>query len=1217
MQEYTADLHIHSRFSLATSRKLGIPLLAAWAEIKGLALIGTGDFTHPRWRDELRAALRYDGTSGLYSLSDEAEAARAALPLPVPAAPSGAKIPARFMLQGEINLIYKRGGKLRKIHNLVYMPNLEAADAFCLRLAQLGNLASDGRPMLGLDSRDLLELVLECHPKAFLIPAHIWTPWFSLFGSKSGFDRLEDCFADLSPEIFALETGLSSDPAMNRLWSALDNRRLVSNSDAHSGEKLGREANVFTGELSYDGILNALKHPEQPGTTSFTGTLEFFPEEGKYHLDGHRKCDVVLSPEETRRLGGLCPVCGTPLTVGVLSRVRELADRESPAYPSGTAGGGDLGGRGFASLAALPEILSELLGASPKSRRVEEMYADLVRRFGPELLILRTLPEEDAARLFPPLGESLRRMRRGDVRLSGGYDGEYGSVRMFDAAELADVRRGLGLPRRGGKSAGTLPASAGNSPENPAEDTGPRSSTETLQGSARSGPEHAAGSRISLSRPQTLGLTLPGMPAPAPAPARKKRSGKAAPASAGAVPPGSPASAVAPTPPRTGVPQPPTQAGAPPALPRTGTAAQAGSTPFLARTAAANTETRTFSAAPELLCPAEGLNEEQERAVPAGPGPVLVCAGPGTGKTRTLIARVLYLLNEGIDPRRIAAVTFTRRAAAEMDRRLGEALGRDTRLPRTDTLHALALELMCACRDGAPLLLDEAAARRVFAEANAGEGARRIADAWQALSLARERREALPPELADCAARYLAQKNAWDFADYADLPEFFLERLESGLYTSPYEHVLVDEIQDLSPLQLMLIRALVNSGNLEGEGFFGIGDPDQSVYSFRGAHGDAFRFFLEAWPHTQVISLRRNYRSRPCILRAGRALFSEAAPGPFAASGLVPERGGDTLIRLFSAPSAEAEAAWVAERIAELIGTGGHSLADARGNREKSGLPLPQADHSPGDIAVLLRIRALAGPFRTALARKGIPVSEPAGDVFWADPRAAVILRAAGRMLGIAPSEEAEDGNTPDIPPRAPAEGSSRPARPAPDIPARVLAEGPAAVVTYLQNTPPFDPLFRLSPVCRALLKAYEHHGGWAGLLTFAGLMNELELVRARGEKVQIISLHAAKGLEFRSVFLPCLEDGLVPFAGPALLTGKAGDKMRDPDPEEERRLFYVGLTRAEDFLYLSHAGVRTLYGGTLRLKPSRFLAELPRELLNRSVSVRRVTRREERIPLL
>ena len=399
MQEFLADLHIHSRFSRATSRKLNLPLLAAWARLKGLSVLGTGDFTHPRWREELRDTLIMDEDSGLYVLKQPGEAAAALPELPVanlgstglgPASPEegeSAASPIRFMLQGEISSIYKRGGKVRKVHNLVFMPNLDAADAFCLRLGELGNLHSDGRPILGLDSRDLLELVLETHPEAFLIPAHIWTPWFSLFGSKSGFDRLEDCYGDLSSEIFALETGLSSDPAMNRLWSALDNCRLISNSDAHSGENLGREANIFAGAVSYAGMLRALKNPEQARDTIFRGTLEFFPEEGKYHMDGHRKCKVLLGPKETRALGGLCPVCGGPLTVGVFSRVMELADRDEPLYPSyGTLGapGGPERDKGFASLAPLAEVLGELLGVGPKSRRVGDMYAALLERFGPD-----------------------------------------------------------------------------------------------------------------------------------------------------------------------------------------------------------------------------------------------------------------------------------------------------------------------------------------------------------------------------------------------------------------------------------------------------------------------------------------------------------------------------------------------------------------------------------------------------------------------------------------------------------------------------------------------------------------------------------------------------------------------------------------------------------------------------------------------------------------
>jgi PHP family Zn ribbon phosphoesterase len=323
---FIADLHIHSRFSRATSKQLTAPLLAAWAAVKGVAVLGTGDFTHPAWRAELRAALTLDEDSGLYRLKDPASAVHL---LPQFAAFAGRPPGARFMLQAEISSIYKRDGQVRKVHNLVYMPDFDAAERLCARLEQIGNLASDGRPILGLDSRHLLAMVLETDSRAALIPAHIWTPWFSLFGSKSGFDRIEDCFGDLTGEIFALETGLSSDPAMNRCWSALDRFRMVSNSDAHSGENLGRETTRFVGTPSYDGIFNALRR--RPASCEFAGTLEFYPEQGKYHLDGHRDCNIVLEPHQSLQLKNICPACGRPLTVGVLHRLRALADRSEPA----------------------------------------------------------------------------------------------------------------------------------------------------------------------------------------------------------------------------------------------------------------------------------------------------------------------------------------------------------------------------------------------------------------------------------------------------------------------------------------------------------------------------------------------------------------------------------------------------------------------------------------------------------------------------------------------------------------------------------------------------------------------------------------------------------------------------------------------------------------------------------------------------------------------
>ncbi len=315
MKQFRADLHIHLRYSRATSKKLTPANLAAWAMIKGLHVLGSGDFTHSGWRKALRDALEPDEESGLLRVRD-AKAAAAELPEFAGNGKETERKPPLFMLQAEISSIYKRGGAVRKVHNLVFVPDFASAEKLCAKLAAVGNLESDGRPILGLDSRNLLEMVLETHPSAFLIPAHVWTPWFSLFGSKSGFNDITDCFGDLTNEIFALETGLSSDPEMNRLWSRLDRIKLDSNTDAHSGETLGPEANLFSGAVSYDGIYRSLKG--LAAETEFSGTLEFYPEEGKYHLDGHRKCNVVLDPQETRELGGICPVCGKPLTVGVL-----------------------------------------------------------------------------------------------------------------------------------------------------------------------------------------------------------------------------------------------------------------------------------------------------------------------------------------------------------------------------------------------------------------------------------------------------------------------------------------------------------------------------------------------------------------------------------------------------------------------------------------------------------------------------------------------------------------------------------------------------------------------------------------------------------------------------------------------------------------------------------------------------------------------------------
>ncbi|HHL72945.1 MAG TPA: hypothetical protein ENJ29_10560, partial [Bacteroidetes bacterium] len=420
--KFYADVHLHSYYSRATSKNLNLEHLYKWAQLKGIQVVGTGDCVHPGWLDELQEKLE-PAEEGLYRL--KAEYARD-VQKEVPSACEGE---VRFMLTVEISNIYKRLGRVRKVHNVVFMPHFEAALNFQARMESIGNIRSDGRPILGLDSRDLLEIVLETDPLAYLIPAHIWTPWFSALGSRSGFDRMEDCFGDLSSHIFAVETGLSSDPPMNWRLSQLDPYILVSNSDAHSPQKLAREATVYDTELSYPSIYSALSDPDDPGLIA---TVEFFPEEGKYHLDGHRKCQTRMQPRETIAAGGLCPECGQPVTVGVLARVEELADREE--------GEKSARWRPYFSLIPLPEIISDAIGVGVNSKKVQGLFQHLLAKTGNELYVLQDAPLEDISRLAGPVvAEGIRRMRTGDVHIAAGYDGAFGEIRLFTPEERKEI----------------------------------------------------------------------------------------------------------------------------------------------------------------------------------------------------------------------------------------------------------------------------------------------------------------------------------------------------------------------------------------------------------------------------------------------------------------------------------------------------------------------------------------------------------------------------------------------------------------------------------------------------------------------------------------------------------------------------------------------------------------------------------------------------------
>jgi len=399
--KFIADFHIHSKYSRATSQEMTVEKIAEAARVKGVTLVGTGDITHPKWLAELEEKLKPTG-KGLYCYGD-----------------------IYFILTTEVNNTYTQNGKLRRIHNMVFVPDFDSAHRMNEKLASYGNLTVDGRPTLVLDSRKLLELVLDAGEDMWVVPAHVWTPWFSLFGSNSGFDSIEECFGDYTSRIVALETGLSSDPAMNWRLSTLDRFTLISNSDAHSPSKIGREANCFSCELSFPEIMDTIekKDPER-----FLFTIEFFPQEGKYHYDGHRRCGVRVAPREAMANNDLCPICSKRLTIGVLHRIETLSDREEGFVPDDAIP--------FKSLIPLDEIIADASGVGGDTVTVRKEYQKLTGRFETEFSILLDTPIDELREVtLPEVAEGVKRVREGKVVIVPGYDGVFGEIRIFDREE--------------------------------------------------------------------------------------------------------------------------------------------------------------------------------------------------------------------------------------------------------------------------------------------------------------------------------------------------------------------------------------------------------------------------------------------------------------------------------------------------------------------------------------------------------------------------------------------------------------------------------------------------------------------------------------------------------------------------------------------------------------------------------------------------------------
>ncbi len=723
---YIADLHLHSHYSRATSRDLNLETLYQWARIKGIHVVGTGDFTHPLWFKELKEKLEPDGT-GFFRLKNPPKK-------DVPGF-ACADIDVRFCLTSEISSIYKHGDKVRKNHNCVYAPDFETVARINAKLGQIGNLAADGRPILGLPSRDLLEIVLETSGDAHLIPAHIWTPWFSMFGSKSGYDSVKECFRDLSDHIFALETGLSSDPEMNWRLSMLDRYTLVSNSDAHSPQKLGREANLFNTERSYRGLFDALKTKR-----GFLGTYEFFPEEGKYHMDGHRKCDVCFEPEESRKHQNTCPKCGQPLTIGVLHRVTELSDRTLPQRPEGAAD--------FHYIIPLPEILAEIKSASPSSKAVNQSFQQTISSFGNEFTLLKETPVEDIEKKAGfVIAEAIRRMRTQQVNPQGGYDGEYGVIKIFKEGELAQLTGQMNLFGM-------------------AQNTSKRKSRETV-------------------------ITKQELQA----------------------------------------------------------------------------DTYTDARIPSL-------NKEQRTACEAE-GAVLVTAGPGTGKTKTLISWIARCIQErNARPEEVLAVTFTNKAADEMKERLAAVLEERSRGITLGTFHSICFAILQEHDEKLDKVYDDKSREVILGMLFPDKVEKEIKKCSAELgSYFESNREEHETEMARTAAAYrdfTRQNGGIDLADIigAVVRLWSTEPRYLQACRDRYQYIAADELQDINPLQYEFLKLLAT-----GKQVFAIGDPDQSIYGFRGSDVRLFFRFGDDFG-AKEITLQKNYRSSRYIVEAASALIS-------------------------------------------------------------------------------------------------------------------------------------------------------------------------------------------------------------------------------------------------------------------------------------------------------------------------------------------------------
>ncbi len=1042
--KYIADLHIHSHFSRATSGLLRPEHLDYYAGLKGIKVVGTGDFTHPGWLDELKEKTYPDGNGFLKLKKDYSVDS-----------PFGSD--TRFILTAEISNIYKRDGRVRKVHNLILVKDFLEAEKINRRLKNIGgNLTSDGRPILGLDSRDLLEIVLDCSEDNYFIPAHIWTPWFSMLGSKSGFDSIDECFADLSGHIHTIETGLSTDPPMNWLCSFLDRVTLVSNSDAHSPEKLGRNANIFNTNLDYYSLVDAMR---TVNSENFGGTIDMFPQEGKYHYDGHRKCQICWDPAETLKNDYLCPVCKKPVTVGVMNRIIHLSDRDDiDTHPRRHP---------FWSIIPLKELLSEITGTGANSVKVEKEYMQTIRKLGPELDILLEIPleklEAECSKVF---AEAIRRMRNRQVIIKEGYDGEYGEIKVFGPGDVKFFNESNPLFRI-------------DLPSPPVKRKLINFDLESIQALLKS-----TGNEIAIAAEKL----------------------------------------------------------------------------------------QPYGPLSNNNLPFQELNPQQHAAVVNEEGHTLIIAGPGTGKTKTLISKIAWLLaNKIADPGEILTITFTNKAAEELSARLQIIQGKQSLSKGVvaATFHAFGLSVLKKFHDdfgrsGNFILADEIMKTDVvksLSGTNEGE-VKKLVKQISDIKSGNESESVFFRKYEEA----LKKLDIFDLDDLIVKPLKLFRENETirNFYQNRYRYIFVDEFQDINDNQYKLIQLLAPS---EKSHVCVVGDANQSIYGFRGSGSDFIDRFITDYPGAKMFRLTKSYRCSQAILDASSGVLDHSA-------GFLEGSGEGLRILISEQPSGAAEGEFIARQIVKL--TGGVSFFSidsdvSDGNRS-------DLISSLSGIAVLCRTRNQFEPIAKALRDHNLPYQEVGTIPFFREEPYRTLISFL-RLIAADRFEHADKllsfkndfiSNT----------GLK-------DISDKKNKLG---LVTFLElireqvfKNKDFTPesWIRFTGIAGSISNLND-------FLDYLAVGTGPDTHDYKMEAISLMTLHASKGLEFECVFISGCEDGLIPYSLYNTPT----------NPEEEKRLLYVGMTRAKRLLYMTYARHRMYRGRRLSLPLSPFVKNVQQDLL-------------------